>query len=157
VIAVAESADLRAAVEAMREGAVDVLDKHTSPDEVERVIRGAVSCETMAGDEEIFKHSQKMRALEGVVVRLATLPTPVLIRGESGVGKDCIAATIHRLSSRSDRPFLKLPCAALPLDRLEAELNEMEQAARGGILFLDEVGEAPATVKRSEEHTSEHQ
>jgi two-component system response regulator AtoC len=156
VIAVAESADLRTAVEAMKAGAAVVLDTRTSADEVEHVIRTAVPFETTAGEnqslssgryEDIFRHSQKMRALEGVVVRLATLPTPVLIRGESGVGKECIAVAIHRLSSRSDRPFLKLPCGALPLDRVEAELNEMEQAARSGILFVDEVGEAPATVQ----------
>ena len=97
--------------------------------------------------EDIFRHSQKMRAIEEVVVRLAAVPTPVLIRGESGVGKECIAVAIHHRSDRSDRPFLKLPCAALPPDRLEAELKEMEQAAQGATLFLDEVGEAPAATQ----------
>ena len=88
-----------------------------------------------------------MRAIEEVVVRLAAVPTPVLIRGESGVGKECIAVAIHHRSDRSDRPFLKLSCAALPPDRLEAELKEMEQAAQGATLFLDEVGEAPAATQ----------
>src|SRR5438093_2403483 len=97
--------------------------------------------------EDIFRPSQKMRAIEAVVVRLAAVPTPVLIRGESGVGKECIAVAIHHRSDRSDRPFLKLSCAALPPDPLEAELKEMEQAAQGATLFLDEVGEAPAATQ----------
>jgi two-component system, NtrC family, response regulator AtoC len=156
VIAVAEPADVRATVEAMRAGATDVLDKLASADEVEHAIRTAVPCETTAGEnqnlsssryEDIFRHSQKMRALERVVVRLAALPTPVLIRGESGVGKECIAVAIHHLSGRSDQPFLKLPCGALPSGLLEAKLHEIEPAARGGILFLDEVGEAPAATQ----------
>ena len=156
VIAVAEAADVRATVEAMRAGATDVLDKLASADEVEHAIRTAVPCETTADEkqspsssryEDIFGHSQKMRALERVVVRLAALSTPVLIRGESGVGKECIAVAIHHLSGRSDRPFLKLPCGALPSDVLEAKLHEIEPAARGGILFLDEVGEAPAATQ----------
>jgi two-component system, NtrC family, response regulator AtoC len=156
VIAVAEAADVRATVEAMRAGATDVLDKLASADEVEHAIRTAVPCETTAGEnqnlsssryEDIFRHSQKMRALERVVVRLAALPTPVLIRGESGVGKECIAVAIHHLSGRSDRPFLKLPCGALPSALLEAKLHEIEPAALGGILFLDEVGEAPAATQ----------
>src|SRR5438094_1141021 len=156
VIAVAEAADVRATVEAMRAGATDVLDKLASADEVEHAIRTAVPCETTADEkqspsssryEDIFTHSQKMRALERVVVRLAALPTPVLIRGESGVGKECVAVAIHHLSGRSDQPFLKLPCGALPSDVLEAKLHEIEPAARGGILFLDEVGDAPATTQ----------
>ena len=130
----------------MRAGVAKVLDKRASADAVETTSSDNPGLSS-SRYEHLFGHSQKMRALEGVVVRLANLPTPVLIRGESGVGKECVAVAIHQLSSRSDQPFLKLRCAALPLDRLEAELSEMEPAAHGGILFLDEVGEAPAGIQ----------
>jgi two-component system, NtrC family, response regulator len=152
IIAVAEAADLRIAVEAMRAGAAYVLDKRAAVEEVEHAIRTIVprdmtARETPGRHEDLFRHGQKMRALDWVVARLAALPTPVLIRGESGVGKETIAVAIHRLSDRSERPFLKLPCAALPPDRHEDELDRMLQAAQGGTLFLDEVGEAPASTQ----------
>jgi len=149
VIAVVEAADLRAAVDAMRAGATEVLEQCASADEIERAIRTAVPGKAAESSpcEDIFRLSQKMRELERVVVRLAGLPTAVLIRGESGVRKERIAVAIHHLSGRSDRPFLKLPCAALPSDHLEAKLLEIEPAARGGILFVDEVGEAPAATQ----------
>ena len=107
-----------------------------------------------SGYEHLFHCSDKMRALEAVVVRLAALSTPVLIRGESGVGKEVVALAIHSLSDWSSGPFVKVPCASLPAHVLETDLfgdgvegGGKVRAAEGGTLFLDEVGEASSTTQ----------
>jgi two-component system response regulator AtoC len=91
-----------------------------------------------------------------VARRLATMPTTVLILGETGVGKEVVAEQIHQWSSRARGPFVRLNCAAIPATLLESELFGHErgaftgadqrklgyfETARGGTLFLDEVGE----------------
>mgnify|MGYP001548091391 CR=1 FL=1 len=88
--------------------------------------------------------------------------TTVLITGETGTGKEMVARALHRLSSRRDKPFIALNCAALPLDLIEAELFGVEkgafsgaeerragrfECANGGTLFLDEVGELPLEMQ----------
>ncbi len=90
------------------------------------------------------------------VRRLATMPTTVLIAGETGVGKEVVASLIHRWSARSSAPFVRINCASLPEHLLEAELFGHEkgaftgadrrkigffEAANGGTLLLDEIGE----------------
>jgi formate hydrogenlyase transcriptional activator len=104
-------------------------------------------------------------ALEGVlskVERVATTGSTVLIEGETGTGKELIARAIHNLSPRCGRPFVRLNCAAIPLDLLESELFGHEKGAftgaiaqkigrfemaNGGTLFLDEVGDIPAALQ----------
>lgn len=97
-----------------------------------------------------------MQRLLARVARVARSEAPVLLRGESGVGKEVMADLLHRLSSRRARPMLRINCAALPESLLESELfghtrgsftgancdrEGLFQAADGGILFLDEIGE----------------
>jgi transcriptional regulator with GAF, ATPase, and Fis domain len=98
------------------------------------------------------------------VAQIATVDVPTLITGESGVGKDVIARMIHELSPRSDRPFVKVNCAALPGELLEPDLFGSEkgaitgaahsvpgkfESADGGTIFLDEIGEmAPSLQAR---------
>jgi transcriptional regulator with GAF, ATPase, and Fis domain len=105
------------------------------------------------------------RALEGTleqVLRVAPTDSTVLLLGETGTGKELVARAIHQLSSRCGRAFLKLNCAAIPLDLLESELFGHEKGAftgaiaqkvgrfelaDHGTLFLDEVGDIPAPLQ----------
>jgi len=103
-----------------------------------------------------------MLALYEQVTRAARSPISVLVLGETGVGKEVLARTIHERSPRARAPFLELNCAALPLSLLEAELFGHEkhaftgagqarpgllEAADKGTIFLDEVGELPAAIQ----------
>jgi DNA-binding NtrC family response regulator len=151
VIAVVAAGNLRAGVEAMRAGSVDVLDERASHQEVEQAILAALPRTYSKGLEdpksfgEIFGRGRKMQALLALVARLAAVSTPVLIRGESGVGKEVIAHTIHHLSDRSALSFVRLSCVALPGDRLEIELDGILGGVQHGTVFLDEIDEASAT------------
>jgi len=111
---------------------------------------------------EFVSASPAMEAVWRVVNRVASTDVPVLIRGESGVGKDVVARTIHARSIRKNRPFLKINCAALPANLLESELfgyqrgaftgaqNDTKgkfELASEGTLFLDEIGEMPPEMQ----------
>ncbi len=103
-----------------------------------------------------------MLAVKEMVENIADTDATILIRGESGVGKDVVARAIHAASSRRDRPFVKVNCAALPTELLESELfghergaftgayrrklGQMEYANRG-TMYLDEIGELPRGVQ----------
>ena len=101
-----------------------------------------------------------MRAIWDVVERVASTGATVLIRGESGVGKEIVARGIHVAGSQG--PFVKVNCAALPAELLESELFGHERGAftgahhrrlgkfelaRGGTIFLDEIGELPPMLQ----------
>ncbi|MBI5542792.1 MAG: sigma-54-dependent Fis family transcriptional regulator, partial [Deltaproteobacteria bacterium] len=110
-----------------------------------------------AGDERAFiAHSAAMRRVKALVERIADTDVPVLLLGESGVGKEVIAREIHTRSRRRTKPFLKINCAALPSELLESELFGHERGAftgataekpgkfelaHQGTIFLDEIGE----------------
>ena len=114
---------------------------------------------TRAGPEEIsglFSSSPRMTEIRETIEKVATTSATVLIRGESGVGKEIAARMIFSLSHRSNKPFVKVNCAAIPHDLLESELFGYEagaftgaqrtkpgkfELAHGGTLFLDEIGE----------------
>ena len=156
VIAMAEGASLRCAVEAMRAGASDVIDKSRGTDELVRAIKsllpltsGEIACDRgiVGPHEGFFQRSEKMRALEPTVARLAAVSVPVLIRGEAGVGKNGVATAIHYLSPRARAPFVKMACSALPADVLEARVGNLVPTADGGTLFLDHVGDLPASAQ----------
>jgi two-component system response regulator AtoC len=171
-------------VKAMKRGANDFLIKPFSREEARRAIEGGIeevnyrsALETerlrtqldqlkLQGDQaerdRIFRHSAKMRAIRGVIDQVADTDVTVLIWGESGVGKDLIARAIHTRSFRRDMPFVKVNCAALPLELLESELFGYERGAftgayRGkpgkfelankGTIFLDEIGEMPLPLQ----------
>jgi PAS domain S-box-containing protein len=104
-------------------------------------------------------HSSKMRELISMVVRIAAVDSTVLIQGESGVGKELVANTIHSNSNRGEQPMIKINCGAIPENLLESELFGYEpgaftgaskqgkvgmfEVADQGILFLDEIGDLP--------------
>jgi formate hydrogenlyase transcriptional activator len=112
--------------------------------------------------EQIIGNSPALEAVLEQVERVAPTGSTVLIQGETGTGKELIAHAIHNLSSRCGRPFVRLNCAAIPLDLLESELFGHEKGAftgaiaqktgrfelaDKGTLFLDEVGDIPAVLQ----------
>jgi two-component system, NtrC family, response regulator AtoC len=114
-------------------------------------------------DSHSFVWSNKrMRELQAQASLVAKSDIPVLIMGESGTGKEILAMYTHKMSTRSERMFLKVNCAAMPADLLESELFGYEQGAftgaikakpgkfeicSGGTIFLDEIGEMPAILQ----------
>lgn len=108
-------------------------------------------------------HSSKMRELISMVVRIAAVDSTVLIQGESGVGKELVANTIHSNSNRGEQPMIKINCGAIPENLLESELFGYEpgaftgaskqgkvgmfEVADQGILFLDEIGDLPLSLQ----------
>lgn len=106
----------------------------------------------------IFERSPRMRLVGEIVEEVAPTSATVLIRGESGVGKEVVARAIYAASARSDQPLVKVNCAALPAELLESELFGHERGAftgahrrrlgkfefaHKGTIFLDEIGELP--------------
>ncbi|HYR85880.1 MAG TPA: sigma-54 dependent transcriptional regulator [Terriglobia bacterium] len=158
---------VRTVVEAMKLGASDFLMKPFDDSTLERAINNAVELsqkpERIAatptlGDEPdgFVTRNPGMRRLANIVKRVANTDVPILIAGESGVGKEVMAKYAHFHSERQDRPFVKVNCAALPHDLLESELFGYERGAftgavtdkpgkfelaHTGTLLLDEIGE----------------
>src|ERR1051325_7346173 len=106
--------------------------------------------------------SSKMQPIRDLVAKVAGTNTTVLVRGESGVGKEVVARALHKASPRAQKQFLKVNCAALPGELLESELFGHEkgaftgayrqkpgkfEAADGGTLLLDEIGEMPLRLQ----------
>jgi two-component system response regulator AtoC len=109
-----------------------------------------------------FLNSVRMRGVKRMIDQVAATDATVLVWGESGVGKEIVARTLHQLSPRRERPFVKVNCAALPLELLESELFGYERGAftgahrqkpgkfelaHTGTIFLDEIAEMPLPVQ----------
>ena len=110
----------------------------------------------------LLGQSARMRAIARIIEDVSDTDATILIRGECGVGKDYVARIIHAASSRCDKPFVKVNCAAIPLGLLESELfghergaftgahrrkpGQFEQAD-GGTIYLDEVAELPLALQ----------
>ncbi len=112
--------------------------------------------------EQVIGNSPALEAVLEQVERVAPTDSTVLIQGETGTGKELIAHAVHNLSSRCGRPFVRLNCAAIPLDLLESELFGHERGAftgaiaqkigrfemaDKGTLFLDEIGDIPPALQ----------
>jgi two-component system response regulator AtoC len=167
VIVMSGLSEAESVVRAMKLGATDYLPKPFEVAELDLVLRRAlegpgrrVAPRTAAdGDAEAALQPTLSTAMERVwslVGRIADTDVPVLLVGESGVGKDVVARRIHATSRRSARPFVKINCAALPGELLESELFGHEKGAFTGAhaekpgkfeladqgsIFLDEIGE----------------
>lgn len=108
---------------------------------------------------DIKGSSQAIRSIKETIHMIAPSDLPVLLQGESGTGKELFAHSIHQLSTRSDKPLIKVNCAAIPPDLLEVELfgqgktsNSSERLGRihlvdGGTMFLDDIGSLPLPVQ----------
>ena len=159
-------------VSAMRAGAIDFVVKPVGAERLLVSLRNAVATRALEGElarmkrsrggilsfKDIITRSAKMRAVLQAAQKSAGSTIPVLVEGESGVGKELIARAIHGSGARRGRPFVAVNCGALPENLVESILFGHEkgaftgaterhegkfQEASGGTLFLDEVGELP--------------
>jgi DNA-binding NtrC family response regulator len=166
VVLVTAHGTMHVAVQAMRAGADDVLEKPVVLEELEvllarvrerrRLLRENAYFRADAVGGDLVVASPAMQAVLATAQRVAKSKATVLVRGESGTGKERVAALVHQASDRARRPLIKLNCAAIPEALLESELFGHEvgaftgagrrregrfELADGGTLFLDEVGE----------------
>jgi len=164
------------AVEAMKSGAYDYLTKPVHPDELSLVVGRALEhlrlvkevCTLRAnldqkyGFENILGRSGALLQVLDTAARAARTHSTVLIRGETGTGKELLARAIHFNSSRKHRPLITINCAAIPKELLESELFGHKrgaftgavgekrgkiETADGGTIFLDEIGEMPLELQ----------
>jgi two-component system response regulator AtoC len=176
VIVMTAYGSIELAIDAMKRGAYDYLPKPFGPDQLVLTLKKAEERESLRREvtrlrEEvgidrrfrdiIAKAPAMQRALE-IAVKVARHPSPALITGESGTGKELVARLIHGESERRDAAFVPVNCGAIPENLLESELfgyvkgaftgADREKAglfevASGGTIFLDEIGEMPATLQ----------
>jgi two-component system response regulator HydG len=167
---------IESAVEAMRLGAFDYIQKPFTEQELLVKVTKALDNRRLAGEvtflasefkdrykfENIIGRSRAVREVLGRIVRIAPTDAIVLITGESGTGKELVAKAIHANSKRSDRPFVPVNCAAITETLLESELfghakgsftgavsarKGLFEEADGGTFFFDEIAETPLTFQ----------
>jgi DNA-binding NtrC family response regulator len=176
VIVITATGGVDTVVKAMQAGAQDFFIKPASPERIVVSIRNALQMGDLKGEvdrlkrrssgkvtfDELIGGSAPMMAVKRLGERAAKTSIPVLILGESGVGKELIARAVHGGSDRSGKPFVAVNCGALPENLVESILFGHEkgsftgahdkhlgkfQEANGGTLFLDEVGELPLDIQ----------
>ena len=163
------------AVEALKVGAFDYIQKPYDKELIrltlEKAIKQAAANretprslrgETASGRFGLIGESTEMTAIYDAIEKVADTRSTVLITGESGTGKELVAKALHEQSGRSDRPFIKINCAAIPKNLMESEMFGYEKGAftgahtskpgrfelaDGGTLFLDEIGEIPVEMQ----------
>jgi DNA-binding NtrC family response regulator len=176
VIVMTAHGSVETAVEAMKLGAADFLQKPFSLDHLTTVVEKVMAVEALRDENRrlrdqldgryqfasIIGRSAAMRDIFQTVERVAPTRATVLLAGESGVGKDMIARAIHQHSPRSRHAFVKINCTALPENLMESELfgyekgaftgasvskpGKFEQADQG-TAFLDEIGDVPGNIQ----------
>ncbi len=176
VLIMTSFASIRSAVESMQQGAADYIAKPFDHDEmlltIARVLKTALlDRQNAALRSDVARHypvrgivgeSTQMREIFDRIQRVAATDVTVLILGESGTGKELVARAIHDAGNRAGGPFVAVNCAAIPDNLIEAELFGHEkgaftgavqrkegliEAAHGGTLFMDEVGELAPSVQ----------
>jgi two-component system, NtrC family, response regulator AtoC len=173
IVMLSALSDLRTVVSCMKLGALNFVpkpfDEEVLVGVIEDVFERATATmsstdkelESAYGKEFLTSNSKMLRTVD-LVGRVAKTDVPILILGESGVGKEVMARFAHRTSGRADKPFVKINCAALPHELLESELFGYEKGAftgafdaktgkfeqaDGGTLLLDEIGEMSAHLQ----------
>jgi DNA-binding NtrC family response regulator len=176
VILMTAFGSVHTAVEAMKIGAFDYVQKPFEIEEMELKVEKAIEHRRLRHEIEYLRHTQQdiydfdrivgasgaLQSVLAIVKKVAKSNTTVLIRGETGTGKELIAGAIHHNSHRATRNFVKVNCAALQENLLESELFGHEKGAftgadkqrvgrfeqaDGGTLFLDEVGDMSANTQ----------
>src|SRR6266481_2098957 len=184
VIILSAAGQTKTVVDAMKMGAADFLVKPFEEQELELAIQNVIEKQKLkeevktlkrqldayveAGD--ILSTNPKVLRIKEIAKQVADTDVPVLISGESGVGKEVLARFIHNNSARHDKPFVKVNCAALPDDLLESELFGYERGAftgavgekpgkfelaDKGCILLDEIGEMPPNLQAKLLHVLE--
>lgn len=169
--------DIPMAVNALRRGAYDFVEKTIDPEQLIDVVGRAVEKRRLVMENRALKHqldnhssldsvlignSKPIKKLRQIISNLAPTDVDVLILGETGTGKELVARCLHKLSPRSSRPFVPLNCGALPETIIENELFGHEAGAftgadkqrigkieygNGGTLFLDEIESMPMNLQ----------
>ncbi|MEZ5352903.1 MAG: sigma-54 dependent transcriptional regulator [Bryobacteraceae bacterium] len=176
VILVTAFGSIESAVEAIKLGAYDYITKPVNPDALRLTLRRALdhlrlrdevrtlrsSLDQKYGFESIIGRSSSLLFILDTATRAAQSDATVLIRGETGTGKELLAKGIHFNSRRRDRPFVTINCGAIPRELLESELfghvrgaftgavahkKGKVELAEGGTLFLDEIGDVPLDLQ----------
>jgi len=176
VILMTAHASVETAVEAIRLGAQDYLLKPLIFEDVLHKAQHLMEHRKLAWENQLLRRevnghfsperplgrSQAMQEIAALVKKVAPTPTTVLITGESGVGKEVVARTLHTHSLSKDNVFLPVNCSAIPENLLESQLfghvkgsftgavssqEGLFQRARGGTIFLDEIGEMPLSLQ----------
>jgi two-component system response regulator HydG len=176
VIVMTAYGTIESAVEAMRLGAFDYIQKPFTEQELLMKVERAIDNRRLAGQvqllasefkekfkfENIAGRSQAIREVLGRIVKVAPTDATVLITGESGTGKELVAKAIHANSKRADRPFVPVNCAAISETLLESELfghargsftgavsarKGLFEEADGGTFFFDEIAETPLSFQ----------
>jgi DNA-binding NtrC family response regulator len=176
VIVMTAYGTIQSAVEAMRHGAYDYITKPIEPFDLKALVARALDHHRLIEEVQVLRScldqkygfeniigssSSLMRALD-VAARVAPTDATVLIRGETGTGKELVAKAMHFQSARRDRPFVTINCAAIPRELLESELfgymkgaftgalthkKGKAEIADGGTMLLDEIGEMPLELQ----------
>ncbi|HUO17386.1 MAG TPA: sigma-54 dependent transcriptional regulator [Verrucomicrobiae bacterium] len=176
VIMVTAQGSIDSAVQAMRMGAYDYITKPIDTNRLRTILGNASSLLGTRAELEVTRRrlrdtgslgrlsgsSKKMQEIFRLIEMVAPSTASVLITGASGTGKELVARTIHELSSRKDRPFVAINCAAIPETLMESEIFGHERGAftgalerrtgcfelaEGGTLLLDEIGEMPVATQ----------
>ncbi len=167
VIMISGQSNIETAVQAIKIGAFDFIEKPVDPDRLLVTLKNAINKQTLQEENEQLQHeveenfrmvgkSKALQNLNQFIKSVAPTDAKVLITGETGTGKGMVASAIHFNSVRRSKPLIKLNCAAIPSELLESELFGHRkgaftgavsdhpgkfQVANGGTLFLDEIGD----------------
>ncbi len=175
VLIITAHGNIRDAVEAMRVGAYNYIEKPVQETDLEDLVRKAGEAHQLVQEvglsspkmildngEEFIGRSRQMREVFSVIARVGMVNTSVLIRGENGTGKELVARAIHFNSHRKEKPFVAVNCGAIPENLIESEFFGHEkgaftgadqrhigrfQYAEGGTLFLDEIGDVSQAMQ----------
>jgi two-component system response regulator AtoC len=174
VVMITAHGSVENAVEAVKLGAFDYVEKPFDQEQIRQIVAKALRTHALSrrdprpedsgsrGRFRLVGDSPAIRHVYGIIEKVADTPSTVLISGESGTGKELIARALHENSSRHAGPFIKINCAAIPKTLMESELFGYEKGAftgavgakpgrfelaHGGTLFLDEIGEIPVEMQ----------
>ena len=175
VVVVTGHGDQSNAVKAVGLGAYDFYQKPVDVDTLQLIVQRAYQIHTLEAENRRLVEALRTSPLDGVIAasdamlkvcrtveKVAPTDATTLLQGESGTGKEVLARALHALSTRRDKPFVAINCAAIPENLLESELFGFErgaftgavkqtpgkiEVADGGTLFLDEIGDMPMSLQ----------